>query len=67
LTIYPVLRATGVLHTGDCELDLLKGQMRGFQIGQMSLENIPVVQRNKQKDFGVSDFSDKSRRPSLKG
>jgi hypothetical protein len=31
----------------------LKGQIRGFQIGPMSLENIPVVQRNKQKDFGV--------------
>jgi hypothetical protein len=32
----------------------LQGQIRGCQIGPMSLENIPVVQRNKEKDFGVS-------------
>jgi hypothetical protein len=32
----------------------MKGQIRGLQIGPMSLENIPVVQRNKQKDFGFS-------------
>jgi hypothetical protein len=31
-----------------------KGQIRGFKIGPMSLENKPVVQRNKQKDFGFS-------------
>jgi hypothetical protein len=31
-----------------------KGQIKGFQIGPMSLETIPVVQRNKQKDFGFS-------------
>jgi hypothetical protein len=31
-----------------------KGQIRGFQIGPMSLVNIPVVRRNKQKDFGFS-------------
>jgi hypothetical protein len=33
---------------------MFKGQIRGFQIDPMSLENIPVVQRNKQKDFVVS-------------
>jgi hypothetical protein len=33
-----------------------KGQIRGFQIGPVSLENIPVVQRSKQKDFGSSSM-----------
>jgi hypothetical protein len=32
----------------------LKAESGEFQIGPMSLENIPVVQRNKQKDFGIS-------------
>jgi hypothetical protein len=31
-----------------------KGHIRGFQIDLVSLENIPVVQRNKKTDFGVS-------------
>jgi hypothetical protein len=31
-------------------LEEFQGQIRGFQI----IQNIPVVQRNKQKDFGVS-------------
>jgi hypothetical protein len=26
----------------------------GFQIGPMNLDNIPVIQRNKQKDLGFS-------------
>jgi hypothetical protein len=29
-----------------------QGQIRGFQIGPMHLENIPPAQRNKQKDLG---------------
>jgi hypothetical protein len=33
-----------------------KGHIRGFQIGQMSLGNIPVVHRNKQMDFGFCDM-----------
>jgi hypothetical protein len=33
---------------------LFNGHIRGFQIGPMSLENIPVLQMNKQRDFGVS-------------
>jgi hypothetical protein len=36
-----IMRSTNVV---------FKGHVRGFQIGPMSLENIPVVQRNKQKD-----------------
>jgi hypothetical protein len=32
----------------------LKGQIQGFQIGPISLKNIPVVQRIEQKDFGFS-------------
>jgi hypothetical protein len=33
---------------------LFKGQIQGFQIGRMSLDDIHVVQRNKQNDFGFS-------------
>jgi hypothetical protein len=32
----------------------LKGQIRGFQILPMCLDNIPVIQRDKKKDFGFS-------------
>jgi hypothetical protein len=34
----------------------IKGHIWGVQIGPMSLENIPVVQRNKQKDFGFQSL-----------
>jgi hypothetical protein len=37
-----------------CQYLVLNLSWRGFQTGPMSLENIPVVQRNKQNDFGVS-------------
>jgi hypothetical protein len=40
--------------TRGCNTERVKGQIRGFQIGPMNLENNPEVQRNKQKDFGFS-------------